>query len=134
MSVKVFTLEEANRLIPQVRETILWLRERVLSIRQLEDAISVLKMIGADSKDSPEHAEWQEKRGHHDEAVERYNARLEEFGKLGCFIKDIDKGLVDFYGEKEGRLVFLCWKLGEERIRYWHEVNSGYGGRQLLED
>ena len=48
-------------------------------------------------------------------------------------VKDLDIGLCDFPHMMDGRVVYLCWKLGETEIRWWHEVNSGYSGRQPLE-
>ena len=48
----------------------------------------------------------------------------------GAILKDINLGLVDFLGEREGRDVYLCWKYGEAVIEFWHELNSGFSGRQ----
>ena len=50
----------------------------------------------------------------------------------GCFLKDIDLGLVDFPGEVDNQVVFLCWQFGEQRISAWHEIESGFSGRRPL--
>ena len=57
---------------------------------------------------------------------------LSELEKVGCTFKGLDDGLVDFLSTRDGRDVFLCWKLGEPEITHWHEVEAGFAGRQLL--
>ena len=54
--------------------------------------------------------------------------------KSGCVLKSIEEGLVDFPHLKNGREVYLCWKYGEDDIRFWHEVDSGFGGRNPISD
>ena len=51
---------------------------------------------------------------------------------LGVALKDIEQGLVDFPAERDGRIVFLCWKQGEDEIRFWHELDTGFAGRKPL--
>jgi hypothetical protein len=61
-------------------------------------------------------------------------AKLEDFvdelSEIGCELKDYQMGLIDFVGRHEGRDIYLCWKLGEESITHWHELDSGFAGRQ----
>ena len=52
--------------------------------------------------------------------------------QLGIVVRDIDRGLIDFPAIRDGREVYLCWELDEERIGFWHDLESGYGGRQPL--
>jgi len=54
--------------------------------------------------------------------------------KRGVVVKDLEAGLCDFPYEHDGRIVYLCWKLGEDKIRWWHEVSEGFNGRQSLEE
>jgi hypothetical protein len=61
------------------------------------------------------------------------NGLIERVSNLGVEVKDLEMGLVDFRAEREGREVYLCWKLGEERVSYWHELHSGYSTRQPLD-
>lgn len=65
--------------------------------------------------------------------AERINGYMQELERVGCVFKGFDAGLVDFYALKDDRLVFLCWKMGEERITHWHEVDSGFAGRQPID-
>ena len=60
-------------------------------------------------------------------------ARLvDEIAEHGAEVKDVDEGLIDFPALRQGETVLLCWKLGEEEIRYWHRVEDGFAGRRLL--
>jgi hypothetical protein len=63
---------------------------------------------------------------------ERMQNALLTIQELGCELKDIDMGLVDFPALREGRVVYLCWRYGEDRLRYWHELDAGFAGRQPL--
>ena len=58
---------------------------------------------------------------------------VDEIGSHGCHLKDLDSGLVDFPTIWEGREVYLCWKLGESQVGYWHELEAGFAERQSLE-
>ncbi len=60
------------------------------------------------------------------ESVERVN-------DLGCLVKDLDRGLVDFYALQQGEPVFLCWQFGEPAVTHWHGVDEGYAGRKPLD-
>lgn len=57
---------------------------------------------------------------------------LETVQEAGIVLRDIDRGLVDFPARLDGREVFLCWELGEDTVAHWHELSSGYGGREPL--
>ena len=52
---------------------------------------------------------------------------------LGIVVRDIDRGLIDFPAIRDQREVYLCWELDEERIAFWHDLESGYGGRRPLD-
>ena len=67
-----------------------------------------------------------------DDAVNHLEDYVDELTDVGCELKDYQVGLIDFVGRHQRRDVYLCWKLGEERIGYWHEINAGYAGRQPI--
>lgn len=53
---------------------------------------------------------------------------------LGIYVKDLDTGIVDFLGQRDGHEVYLCWRLGEDDIRFWHEPETGFAGRKPIDD
>jgi hypothetical protein len=59
-------------------------------------------------------------------------SKIEEIEKTGCLIKDINDGLIDFFCLFEGREIMLCWKYGEDKIEYWHEIDDGFTGRKPI--
>jgi hypothetical protein len=67
------------------------------------------------------------------EAFLEVRGLLAEIEQLGILIRDIDRGLIDFPAVIEGREVYLCWELSEQEIGFWHDLESGYGGRQPLD-
>jgi hypothetical protein len=134
MAVKVFSLQEANAQIPTVEKAILWLKQAVKKIVQTQDSASVLELLGGPDPKSPENREWLRKQVILEDLIAQYNDRLEALQKLGCVIKDLEHGVVDFYGTREGRLIFFCWRLGEKSIRFWHEIDSGMMGRRPLSE
>jgi hypothetical protein len=66
--------------------------------------------------------------------VGQLSEKLDALEDLGCYVKDLDIGLVDFLSSFEGRDIFLCWKLGEQHICHWHELNEGFTHRQDILD
>ena len=70
-----------------------------------------------------------------DPVAQEINALLLEIARLGAEVKDPDKGLIDFRTTRRGREIYLCWQLGEgDRITYWHDLDTGFVGRKLIED
>ena len=62
--------------------------------------------------------------------LHRLHELIEELTQIGCELKDCSMGLIDYVGRHQGRDILLCWKLGEDSIRYWHELHAGFAGRQ----
>jgi hypothetical protein len=65
-------------------------------------------------------------------ALDKFQALIEEVESLGGTVKDYENGGIDFYGDVEGEIVYLCWRRGEDEIRYWHRLEDGYSKRQPL--
>jgi hypothetical protein len=63
---------------------------------------------------------------------ERLRGHLQSLDSLGVVLKDIEIGLIDFPAKRDGRDVYLCWHLGEDRVAFWHDVDEGYRSRQPL--
>ncbi len=137
MRPKVFTLEEANSTIPKISQAL----ERVVAIneriRVLTQDIKDLFDIWGESIYDPKNTDH---KYCHDKLTER-NTLLQELQYhinnvqgLGCFVKDVNQGLVDFYAEKDGQLIFLCWRRGETKINFWHKINDGFSARRSVEE
>jgi len=134
MNPRFFTVEEADRLVSFLETTFERLTRNRQAYRWLEKEISILELIvecGADS-DNPDAIELEEKTRKLNRVAAQIEKDISAVREKGCVIKDIDRGLVDFYSIQNGTVVFLCWQLGEDRIQYWHSINDGFKGRQLL--
>ncbi len=128
--LKIFTVSEANQLLPVLTNLISELHKKRDLATQTEVRIDSLELIaGSDeaSKKELEHLLDAYRR-----LVSEFYAVVDQIHELGCFLKDVDLGLIDFYGLVSGQVVHLCWKLGESEISYWHETGQGYSSRQPL--
>ena len=131
---KHFTPGEANAMLPLVRSIVRDISELAHSLRERHER---LYRAGAEEEaDDPFHAAYREERVHAQEELEADQQRLqgyvEELTKLGVELKDYFAGLVDFPCLRDGREVYLCWKLGEPEVGFWHELEAGFAGRQKL--
>ena len=128
---RIFTVTEAERTLPLVRRIALDLLSAYPRWRQ---AVSHYELLAGAAR-----AEWGEApellaaRKAVTGLAERINGYLLELEQIGCVFKGFAAGLVDFYALREDRLVYLCWRLGEDRIAYWHEVEAGFAGRQPID-
>jgi len=129
---RLFTLEAAASLIPRLSQLLPQLQEKKRAL----DALRERWMGFAEKMAEDGHLlarEMNETRQEMEMAANALNSLIEKVNGLGCELKDIDIGLVDFRSELGGREIHLCWKLGEEAIGWWHELDAGYAGRQPLE-
>jgi hypothetical protein len=126
---RIFTVEEANRTLPLVSKIV---EDLVREHGLWEDKVREFELATVGS--SPDHPDaiaelLQMEALRLAKDIEGYIAELND---LGVICKSMDTGLVDFRGRIDGRDVFYCWKLGEPSVMYWHEVDAGFVGRQLL--
>lgn len=127
---KYYTVEEANKTLPLLRSILrdvtalaTDLRERHRRLTRFADANSL----------SPAHQEeLQVMRTEFERGQEQMRAYEEELAKLHVELKDYFTGLIDFHAQRDGREVYLCWKLGEPEVAHWHELDAGFSGRQRL--
>ncbi len=132
--ITLYTVEEANRAAAEMRP----LLERLIAAKREFDELGTrldvlaLALAGA-SAENPDRRE-----------VRRLNERRRERGPhltpgrqaihaRGCVIKDLERGLVDFYAVLGDRLIFLCWHVGEPEVAHWHSLQDGFAGRQPLD-
>ncbi len=132
---KIFTLQEAERLVPTVKQ---WLQRAIESKSEVETVEGELQGISerinllGGSEINPA-AVLKLKRGK-DEALRTLRNVVGQIEASGCLVKDLDSGLVDFPALLGDEEVYLCWKLGEDSISYWHRVEEGYAGRKPIGD
>lgn len=129
--MRLFTVTEANALIPRLEAIFEELRQLRSELRPAQAELAALEQKKR-SNGADHSAEVRRLRERLDTGVNRLNNLLQEIASLGGEVKDVELGLVDFPHERDGRVVYLCWKVGEDRIRYWHELASGFAGRQPL--
>jgi hypothetical protein len=122
---RVFTLAEANGLLPH-------LEDRLCAIKRSK---GVLVKTKPQIKLASANARW----GggsldgcHYIKALEQIGQQLQTIQEMGVLVKDVESGLCDFPYMLDGRIVYLCWKLGEPEVSWWHETDSGFSGRQPL--
>jgi hypothetical protein len=133
--MKTFTLEEAQAMLPLVEKLLnraLESKRAAESIDQeLTDLARRIHMAGGMMVDV---AKVASRRSEMQKQIERARETLKEIDEIGVQIKDLDTGLLDFPCRMEEEIVLLCWKSGETAIEHWHTVESGFKGRQPIDD
>jgi hypothetical protein len=131
---KRFTLSEASRLVPEIDKLI---RDAVSLKAQFQGAERALQaftqrvaMSGGMVIDRDQVMELRSAR---ELGAERLKAVIERIQEYGCLVKDLDSGLVDFPTLFRGREVYLCWRMGEPEIAWWHGVEEGFAGRKPID-
>ena len=125
--MKLFTIEEANALLPSVRQI----------LRNIQRSRKRLATLSHQAKLAAEAAD---KGGggmvngvFYATLLTNFTTNVEEIESLGVQLKDFERGLVDFPSLREGRVVLLCWQLGEgDELEWWHDTEAGFAGRTPL--
>jgi len=121
---KHYTRDEARSLLPRVRE---WLKRLAEARRRLDERDKRVGGLLASGSDvgGDNVNQWVR-------TIADIKQTLLEFHRREIQIKDLDRGLIDFPAVIGGKEVFLCWEQGEEDIEFWHDLESGYAGRERL--
>jgi hypothetical protein len=126
-----FTREEAESLLPQISIVLLQIQDCREVLQQKEEELGALHALAMGN-------------GHHlhvrinnlqkelAEQIQAMQELINELSSFACELKDPSIGLIDFLSLRNGREVYLCWHLGEERINFWHYLDAGFAGRQRL--
>ena len=123
---KRFSVAQANRALSLVQRIVLDIVREYAHLRELHSECGRLDAAG-------EAARAEELRGQYALVTDRLSALREELDEVGCELKDYAAGLVDFPASIDGRDIVLCWMLGEERVSYWHDLGTGFAGRQPID-
>ncbi len=130
--LKVFSVDEANHLLPKLTDLIGELQVNQAEISAKEVEIDSLEILYPPNEEGQPAHEVGREIEQYNELVNRFYDLVDEVHQTGCFLKDIEAGLVDFYAMHQGRVVYFCWKLGESEVSFWHEVGRGYTYRQPI--
>jgi hypothetical protein len=125
--MKIFTVEEANALLPSVREI-------AGNIQKAHKGLSKYRESAKKAAEAADHGGGGVENGvHYAKLVTSLTKEMAELDSLGVQLKDFARGLVDFPSLRDGRLVLLCWQLGEgDQVEWWHDVDAGFAGRTPL--
>jgi hypothetical protein len=154
---RFFDLDEANAAIPEVRSILESLRDQRSELIRLRDDVLAQSADEARS-DAPAEATARRSGGRPSErpdddppagttetdvrvlrlrmqgVIDRMQAGVVRIDELGITLRDIESGLIDFPALASGRQIWLCWRLGEDDVAWWHELSEGFGGRRALAD
>lgn len=127
LEMKIFTVEEANALLPRVRKIVARIQQAHKSLaRYREDvkkAAEAAENGGGGIVDGVQYAS----------ILSTLTEQLTELEGLGVQMKDFERGLIDFPSLRDGRMVLLCWQMGEgDELEWWHDVDAGFAGRTPL--
>jgi len=135
MAEKYFNRHEAEELLPVIGHFLEEARKQKQALDSITADISNaalrIMMLGGSL---PPFAELNHKKSQRDKVAEQLAQSVEEIQQTGCVVKDLETGLVDFPSLRGGEKVFLCWKLGEAHIGYWHGIEEGFAGRKPLDE
>lgn len=125
--MKIFTLEEANALLPEARKILTEIREchrKISNFRETaRSAAKSAQFGGGGMEGGTLYVNF----------IYRFNELTLRLDELGIQVKDYERGLIDFPAMRGGRVVLLCWQFGEgDEIRWWHEIDAGFAGRQRI--
>ena len=124
---RIFTLAEAQSLLPRLRSLLTDIGEQWEHVRKLNPEVQKARdnaQFDGHSKSGVEYVE----------SVSHLMLLIHQIKDMGVLLKDADKGLCDFPYMRNGRIVYLCWQLGEDQIQYWHDIETGFGGREPLDE
>jgi hypothetical protein len=134
MDPRVFTIEEVNALIPRLNQLVAQqlaqqsdIERRLAELSRLTG--SVPRSLEPDAEDASETTRIKDELR---DRIARYQEGWQRVQELGAVVKDPQIGLLDFYGRIEGRLVWLCWRYGEDALGYYHDLEAGFSGRRPL--
>lgn len=126
-----FTVAEANKALPLVRSIATDIVAEFARLKEIGRARRALEVEGAGH--GSVRPRMDAMKAEIDEGAARVDAYIKELADLGVELKDPERGLVDFPSERGGRAVWLCWKVGEDAVGFWHAMDETYSDRRPLE-
>jgi hypothetical protein len=127
MDERIFTLAEARSLLPRLRLLLTEISKEWNHVRELNPDVQKARDKAPFDGHSRSGVEYVE-------SVSRLMFWIHQIKNMGVLLKDADQGLCDFPYMRGGRVVYLCWQLGEDQIEYWHDIETGFAGREPLDE
>jgi hypothetical protein len=135
MAEKYFSRREAEELLPMIGGYLGEALERKKKIEVLDEELSrAAARIMALGGSIPPYEKLSATRSDREQSLSELQKALTQIQETGCLVKDLDTGLVDFPSLRDGQEVYLCWKMGEQRIGFYHGIDEGFAGRKPLDD
>ena len=135
MAERYFNRLEAEELLPLIEQSLVDARESKEKVEDLDlelsRATTEITVLGGSF---PPYARLATNRSEREQTMTRLKEAVDRIHAIGCLVKDLDQGLIDFPTLRGGQEVYLCWKVGEDRIRYWHGIEEGFAGRKPIDD
>jgi len=129
----LFSVEEASRVANEIRPELMRLARVRRELVQLERRMDVLSLaVAGASPENPDVTDLERVVARRDQLGSELRLGIEAIHRRGCLLKDVEKGLVDFYALSGDRLIFLCWHIGETEVAHWHPLEGGFATRQPL--
>lgn len=128
---KFYSVDEANRALPLVRAIVTDIVEQYRRVEDLRKRLAGVRRDRRRNVDDLYAAELDQTRDELDAEEDRLRGYVDELLKLGVELKSED-GLCDFPSMRDGREVYLCWRLGEPKVAHWHELEAGFAGRRRI--
>ena len=130
-------LKELNSRIPELEDIFATLTDlNQQSVHLSTDIQNLFDIWGEEvrSTSNPDYEHYQEKAALKTEVNQHIQKQIEKIQEMGGVVKDMQKGLVDFYIEHQNRGLYLCWKVGESTIKHWHPLRGGFSTRRPIEE
>ncbi len=132
---RLFTLAEANALLPRLTEIFRRIDPKLARLREIQDLVEDAEAYWhskGEGMPAAERAGYERLVELEETAKVDLSSEVQAIQALGCELKDMQQGLIDFPGIVEGRLAYLCWQRGEAHVEFWHALEAGFAGRKPL--
>ena len=129
---RTFDIDQANAALEAVAPLLATLADQRLELIRLRDRTLASSPAGPEGSGDLDEEEARRLRLRMQGVIDQMAAAVAQIDTLGITLRDIERGLIDFPSEVDDRQVWLCWQLGEGRVEHWHEIDTGFEGRQPL--
>ncbi|MBI4431005.1 MAG: DUF2203 family protein [Candidatus Omnitrophica bacterium] len=132
--VKTFTVEEADLLIPTLTPLLNAVESIHLKLQKLQAQTDALELVTDDreTEPSPNMDEVEQLVAEMKGLAEKYQDYVDKIQSYGCYLKGVFPTLIDFFHTNSGNVVYLCWMLGEPKVKHWHDVGKGFTDRHKI--